>query len=174
MKQFWASRSAIGSFARTVGCALLWLALTAGCGRECRNTGAQPYDVRRLNALQSELDRLYRDYLTNDISSARRAMTQAVSLIESFKPASVVEETLWLGYARLHLLEAAAGNQDLARLYYEKARYWLMTNMERRGIAAAEIVRKMADFTPEQCREAALSWDRVFTEGRGPRFVQNQ
>lgn len=149
------------------------LATTAGCTDKTSRMERRREVTRRLQTLQSEVDNLYRRYLTSDIASARAAITQAVWLLRSFEPAGVAEEALWLGYARLYVIEMTADNEDLAKLYYEKARYGLMINLEMRGVPPAEIVQRLASFTPEACREAVLTWDKTFTEGQGPRFLSD-
>jgi hypothetical protein len=149
----------------------LTLALMLSCRPQQDQSPQGTSERARLDALRSQLDGLYQGYLTNEIHSARNSLTQAVHLIEASSTRKAAEEILWLGYARLYCVDSVLGDSERARLNYEKARYWLLVNLESAGASPGKVVEELTAFTPEACKEAALEWDRAFTKGQGPRFL---
>ena len=146
---------------------VIGLLLSSGCKSEKR-TGTAP-----LTNLVAELEGLYRGYLTNDYADAKRNMEQAVQLLHRPNQRKYAERGLWLNYGRLYCLEARFGDSNVAHVYYEKARYWYLVNLETDEKLPSEISSKLQHFTQEQCKHYILEWDAAQTVGKGAKYLQN-
>jgi hypothetical protein len=118
-------------------------------------------------ALRLARDEYYRTYLSSDTAAARMALLRTVPAWNSSSSRGD-----WLPYARLATLENRAGNTNLARLYLEKTKYWLAADWEATGRNVHEIMRGLDAFGFAECKEAVVDWDKVFTQGRGPAYLQ--
>jgi hypothetical protein len=64
---------------------------------------------------------------------------------------NVQANALLRGYSWLYALEKRAGNQDLAELYFAKARYWIIRLHELSGESDSDISARLKTFTGEKC-----------------------
>lgn len=153
---------------------ILLLAFTVGCNpvKESANTGE--IQARQFDSVHRELDELYRIYLTNDIQSVKEPLYRSLQIIEASKNRKVAESGLWLTYARLYCVERALGNTNAAQFNYEMSRLWLSNYLEALETLTGKRDERLRSFTPAECGESALEWDRVFTQGKGPRFIQQE
>lgn len=120
------------------------------------------------------LDQLYRAYLGGDLEQARQSMVESISILEThkFPKPSASAHGLWLAYARLFVLESAAGNDAMADACLMKARYWLLRRAEISGDTEENAVEAADGFTAEKCVEVIHKWDNNFTGGKGPRYLR--
>lgn len=120
------------------------------------------------------LDQLYRAYLGGDMEQARQSMVESISILEThhFPKPSASAHGLWLAYARLFVLESAAGNDALADACLMKARYWLLRRAEISGDTEENAVEAADGFTADKCMEVIHKWDNNFTGGKGPRYLR--
>ena len=121
--------------------------------------------------LVSQADRLYKAYLTNDAAGAKRSMEEAVHLLSASADTGYAKGNLWLAYARLFCIESGYGEPKVASLYFEKARYWYLINLEEVvKVNTSNVVEKLGSFTRNKCFEDVLEFDKAFTHGKGARY----
>jgi hypothetical protein len=146
---------------------LIWSG-SFGCGDQKSSTPRT-----RPKTIVETCDWLYQGYLTNDLRGAMVCMEQAAQLIASSNNKRAADEGLWLCYARLLLIESVSGDTNRARLYYEKARYWLLRNLEAQEREPSDILNTLQEYTPEEFKRWAIEWDKMSTHGEGARFYHD-
>jgi hypothetical protein len=152
---------------------LLNSALLLACASTCL-VGCHPAPPPSADALVKRGDQLYVAYLSADLDQARRDLQDLARLGEAGKLAPIGQARwLFFDYSRLFVLEQRAGHQDLAEIYFAKARYWDLRQRELRGDSEAEIAAGLKAFTPQSCKEFVDKWDKDHTDGKGPRYIQD-
>jgi hypothetical protein len=119
------------------------------------------------------LDRYYDQYLTGDTDKARQSLKDAAALMQSVDSrAQGRAHGLWLGYARLSVLEQAAGHEADAMAFFETAKNWYRMKLEASGESSQKIAAALEGFTPASCLELVNRFDAAQTEGRGPQYLR--
>ena len=140
----------------------------AGCDRE---------QIVRDNLLK-QTDDLYRVYLTGGREEARRSLQEAVRLIENTSVSPPFQKgqagALFLSYARLYALERRAGSNDMAQIYFTKARYWCLRQDELDGDSPSGCNAYLAKFaTEDRMTDFIDKWDTGANNGNRPRYIQS-
>jgi hypothetical protein len=117
---------------------------------------------------------LYKAYLDADLDHARQDLQDIARLGETTQKLepNVQANSLLRAYSWLFALEKRAGNQDLAELYFAKARYWVIRQHELWGESDSDISARLKTFTGEKCIADVDSWDKGASKGRGAHYVQ--
>ena len=133
----------------------------------------QQADKTERDKAVSTLDELYLQYLRGNTVEARTNLLKAVALMQQKSTRMPeIQTALIICYARLSLLERKAGNEAQSRIYFEKSRYWRIIEREKLGIKPNEIIRDHDAFTREDSDKYALEWDKKYTKGVGPAYLQ--
>ena len=61
----------------------------------------------------------------------------------------------------------------LAKIFFEKARYWRVVSLEGDGFAVTSIVERLDSFTPSACDELVDEWDQNYTKGAGASYLKS-
>lgn len=121
----------------------------------------------------STLDLIYAKFLTGTQVQARSNLLQAIALINTHScRIPELQEALPISYARLALLERQAGHEALARVYYEKSRYWRIVSREKLAINPEDILESHDLTTRDESDKYALEWDKKRTQGIGPAYLK--
>src|SRR5579863_443098 len=139
--------------------------------------GCDPEQIARDNLLK-QTDSLYRVYINGGRDEARRSLQEAVRLIENTPVSPPFQKgqawSLFLGYARLYALEHRAGSNDMAQIYFVKARYWCLREEELDGDSPSGCNAYLAKFaTEDKMLEFIDKWDKGANNGKGPRYIQS-
>jgi uncharacterized protein involved in type VI secretion and phage assembly len=146
----------------------LWvIALAFGTG--CAPKGRSLWPATAVGTL----DQYYDQYLTGDTDQARRALKEAIALMQSVDSrAHGRAHGLWLGYARLFALEKHAGHDADSWALFDAAKVWYRKKLDASGEASQEIASALEGFTPVSCLDIVRRFDAAQTKGKGPSYVQ--
>jgi hypothetical protein len=122
----------------------------------------------------SEMEKLYQVYLNGTVEEARRALLQSIEMLENEKSSDqkASAHARWLNYSRLHVLEARAGNHDLADAALLKARYWFLRKLELAGDSTEKAIILVRGFSGSKCAQVVDQFDREHTDKKGPRYLR--
>ncbi|RMD66872.1 hypothetical protein D6833_00990 [Candidatus Parcubacteria bacterium] len=149
---------------------LIWLGIlfVVACGHSPSPIGEEQSGDK----VMDRLNELYDVYVNGDLAEARRALKEAVRLISSSGDTNVINHGLYFAYGRLYCLEALRGSSNLAAIYFVKAKYWYLRELESVGKASGEIAKALREFSGEKVRSDVLEWDARHTGGRGPLYLR--
>ncbi|HTV41697.1 MAG TPA: hypothetical protein VMF08_14035 [Candidatus Sulfotelmatobacter sp.] len=150
---------------------LLVIVLTlglVGCqtAYEQRSNAAKEFNGRRND--------LYESYLAADIDHARQYLLELAELGEAEKQISPDAQASHLtrAYGWLYVFEKRVGNEPLAEVYFEKAKYWRIREAELNGETDSEIGAELGTFTKEKVISDVDEWDKGASNGKGPNYLR--
>jgi hypothetical protein len=143
------------------------LSIGCYCDQEERSSSEAP----TLQILD-EVNFLIRSYLdATEPQMAKESVHRSIELLKSMDfPGSETE--IWLSYGRLSSIESRHGDRERARIYYEKARYWLLIASERAKHQPGAIMKRLDSFSPEECERYVIEWDTGVNRGMVARHME--
>jgi hypothetical protein len=119
-----------------------------------------------------EVNFLIRSYLdATEPQLAKESVHRTIELLKSMDfPGS--ETKISLSYGRLFSIESRHGDRARARIYYEKARYWLVIASERAKHHPRNILKRLDAFSPEECEREVIELDTGVNRGMVARHME--
>jgi len=144
------------------------------CG--CRSATDRQIDKQNIAAKEFNQKRnaIYEAYLTADLNEARNDLLTLAALGENEQQINPRARASFLlrSYGWLYVLESRAGNQQLADVYFQEAKYWKIREKELDGNSDLEIGKMLPSFTKELIVSDVDDWDRGASSGKGPYYLQ--
>lgn len=139
----------------------------------CRRAqSAKRVRATETNRVYDEFDRLCSVYKHGTLDEARRSQEEALRLIEdsSLEP-RFKSHALYFTYARLYVLENAAGNRAAADVDFLKAKYWYVQEDELKGDSVDRVAAHVKLFTPDICFHIANVFGAHEDRYKDPAFM---
>jgi hypothetical protein len=119
-----------------------------------------------------QTDVLYNEYLTNDYEAAFCSLRRIERLLEDAVAAYPAGRAhgLFLTNARMLYMADFAGQDALAEIAHQKARYWYLRKGQLQEVADIEIARRLKELDRNKCKELVKVFDEDENKGKGPRW----
>ena len=150
---------------------VLFCSYVAGCASQRHESAAE---------IRQTLDQLYQRYLTNEINGAKQDMQKSIEVLLSNtnNPTIDVSPALWLGYARLYVIEDKLGDTNRAAQMFNSARLWYIEEQEHRlkheDFSVERMKRNVESFTERKCKEDVEEWDKTYSNGAGAAYMKQR
>jgi hypothetical protein len=110
--------------------------------------------------------------MKGDAAEARRSLLKAEQVLNQVHTKSLAFIGHRLNYSRLYALERAVGNEDLANIYLVKLKYWIIPELEARGIPPENVAFNFRGVSGDGAVRFIRDWDRG-VDGRDPEYLRN-
>jgi len=134
----------------------------------------------RLNREHAEFDRVDAEvgvlndrYRKGDAAEARRSLLKVEQILNQVHTKSLAFMGHRLNYSRLYALERAVGNEDLANMYLVKLEYWIILELEARGIPPENVAFNFRGMTGDGAVRFIRNWDRDVNDGKDPEYLNH-
>ena len=140
-------------------------------------SGCDPIRLYREHAefdrVDAEVGVLNDRYRKGDAAEARQSLLKVEQILNQVHTKSLAFIGHHLNYSRLYALERAVGSEDLANMYLLKLEYWIILELEARGIPPENVAFNFRGMTGDGAVRFIRGWDRDVNGGKDPEYLNH-